>query len=88
MAQQTTLFRARVPTRRLRKAEIVLSRLGLKPSDAFNMFLAKIEDEDDFPFDVRRDETAELMQNPEFMAHFEKIRAGKVRYVDLKDIPA
>lgn len=88
MAQQTTLFRARVPTRRLRKAEMILSRLGLKPSDAFNIFLAKIEDEDDFPFDVRRSETNELMQNPEFVAHLEKIRANKVRYVDLKDIPA
>jgi addiction module RelB/DinJ family antitoxin len=88
MAEQTTLFRARVPTRRLRNAEVILSRLGLKPSDAFNMFLAKIEDEDDFPFDVRRDEAAELMQNPEFVAHLEKIRAGKARYVDLKDIPA
>ena len=88
MAQPTTLFRARVPTRRLRKAEMILSRLGLKPSDAFNMFLAKIEEEDDFPFDVRRSETTELMQNPEFVAHLEKIRAGKVRYVDLKDIQA
>ena len=52
------------------------------------MFMAKIEDEDDFAFDVRRDEAAELMQNPEFMAHLEKIRADKVRYVDLKAIRA
>lgn len=84
---QTTLFRARVPTARLRKAEKVLSRLGMKPGDAFNIFLAKLEEDDDFPFDLRRDETAELMRNPDFLAHLQKIRAGKVQYVDLKDLP-
>jgi hypothetical protein len=35
--RETTLFRARVPTARLRRAEEVFARLGIKPGDAFNM---------------------------------------------------
>ena len=45
----TTLFRSRVPTARLRNAEKILARLGMKPSDAFNIFLAQIEIRKDFP---------------------------------------
>ena len=50
MAETTVLFRARVPQRRLRNAEKVLSKLGLKPSDAFNMLLAQIELKESVPF--------------------------------------
>jgi addiction module RelB/DinJ family antitoxin len=50
MAETTVLFRARVPQKRLRNAEKVLSRLGLKPSDAFNMLLAQIELKESVPF--------------------------------------
>jgi antitoxin component of RelBE/YafQ-DinJ toxin-antitoxin module len=48
----TTLFRARVPTARLRKAEKVFVRLGMKPGDAFNIFLAQVELRDDLPFAI------------------------------------
>jgi antitoxin component of RelBE/YafQ-DinJ toxin-antitoxin module len=48
----TTLFRARVPTSRLRKAEKILARLGMKPGDAFNIFLAQVEIRNDFPLTV------------------------------------
>jgi len=48
----TTLFRARVPTSRLRRAEKVFERLGMKPSDAFNIFLAQVELRDDLPFAI------------------------------------
>jgi addiction module RelB/DinJ family antitoxin len=48
----TTLFRARVPATRLRKAEKILARLGMKPSDAFNMMLAQIELREGLPFEV------------------------------------
>ena len=48
----TTLFRARVPTTRLRNAEKILAKLGMKPSDAFNIFLAQIEIRKDFPLTV------------------------------------
>ena len=48
----TTLFRTRVPTRRLQAASRVLDRLGLKPGDAFNMLLAQIEIRKALPFEV------------------------------------
>lgn len=48
----TTLFRTRVPTARLRNAEKILSKLGMKPGDAFNIFLAQVEIRKDFPISV------------------------------------
>ncbi len=52
MPQESTLFRARVPTARLKRAEKVFARLGMKASDAFNIFLAQVELKDDMPFAV------------------------------------
>ena len=52
MAANTTLFRARVPAQRLRKAKKILDQLGIKPGDAFNMLLAQIELHKGLPFDV------------------------------------
>jgi addiction module RelB/DinJ family antitoxin len=49
---KATLFRARVPTTRLRKAEKVFARLGMKASDAFNVFLAQVELRGDMPFAI------------------------------------
>lgn len=51
-AETTTLFRARVPTARLRRAEKILGRLGMKPGDALNMLLAQIELRKALPFEV------------------------------------
>ncbi len=48
----STLFRARVPTERLKKAEEVFARLGMKTGDAFNIFLAQVELRNDLPFAV------------------------------------
>jgi addiction module RelB/DinJ family antitoxin len=50
--EATKLFRARVPATRLRKAEEILARLGMKPGDAFNMLLAQIELREGLPFEV------------------------------------
>ena len=50
MRSSTILFRTRVPKTRLKRAERVLARLGLKPGDAFNMLLAQIELRDGVPF--------------------------------------
>jgi len=52
MAVTTTLFRSCVPTQRLKRAEKILSQLGMKPGDAFNMLLAQIELHKGLPFDV------------------------------------
>jgi addiction module RelB/DinJ family antitoxin len=52
MTDETVLFRARVPARRLKRAQEVLDKLGLKPSDALNMLLAQIELRQALPFEV------------------------------------
>jgi addiction module RelB/DinJ family antitoxin len=48
----STLFRARVPSARLKRAEKIFSRLGMKTGDAFNIFLAQVELRNDMPFAV------------------------------------
>jgi len=48
----TTLFRARVPSDRLHRAEKVFGRLGMKTSDAFNIFLAQVNLRGDLPFTI------------------------------------
>lgn len=50
--ETTTLFRARVPAARLRRAEEILGRMGMKPGDALNMLLAQIELRGALPFEV------------------------------------
>ena len=52
MATESVLFRARVPARRLKKAEKILDRFGLKPGDALNMLLAQIEIHNGVPFEL------------------------------------
>jgi addiction module RelB/DinJ family antitoxin len=52
MDSTTTLFRARVPMQRLKKAEKILNQLGLKPGEAFNMLLAQIELRKGLPFEI------------------------------------
>jgi addiction module RelB/DinJ family antitoxin len=52
MAANTTQFRVRVPTQRLKSAEKILARLGMKPGDAFNMLLAQIELRKGVPFEI------------------------------------
>ncbi len=49
---ESTIFRARVPLARLKRAEKVFSRLGMKSSDAFNIFLAQVELRNDMPFAI------------------------------------
>jgi antitoxin component of RelBE/YafQ-DinJ toxin-antitoxin module len=58
MADSTTLFRARVPTARLKRVEKILAKAGLKPGDAVNIFLAQVELRKGIPFPV----TAEPQQ--------------------------
>jgi len=53
MVVATTLFRARVPARRLKNASKILDCLGMKPRDAFNIFLAQVEIHSGLPFDVK-----------------------------------
>jgi addiction module RelB/DinJ family antitoxin len=48
----SVLFRARFPADRLKKAEKVFAKLGMKTSDAFNIFLAQVELRKDMPFSI------------------------------------
>ncbi len=48
----STLLRARVDTARYMKAEQVFERLGMKTSDAINIFLAQVALREDLPFSV------------------------------------
>lgn len=52
MKEETTLIRARVDARKAKKAEKIFSRLGLKMSDAINIFISQVELRDDLPFTV------------------------------------
>ena len=48
----TALFRARVPTQRLRRAEKVFARLGMTLEEAVDLFLAEVALREDLPFAV------------------------------------
>ena len=52
MNDATTVFRARVPARRLQRAGKILGKLGLKPADAVNLLLAQIEIRQGLPFEI------------------------------------
>ncbi len=52
MKEETILIRARVDSRKVKKAEKIFSRLGLKMSDAINIFISQVELRDDLPFTV------------------------------------
>jgi addiction module RelB/DinJ family antitoxin len=49
---ETAILRAKVPARRLQRAEGILQKLGLTPSDAVNILLAQIETRQGLPFEV------------------------------------
>lgn len=52
MSDSTAVVRTRVPVKRLQRAEKILHKLGLTPSDAVNMLLAQIEIRQGLPFEV------------------------------------
>ena len=52
MPKSSTLFRVRIDTQRLKKAEKIFKTLGLKPGDAVNLFFAQVALRKDLPFDV------------------------------------
>ena len=85
---KTAYLRTHIPAARYKRAEKILSRLGLKPSEAVNVFFAKIEEEGDFPFELRSSETKELLNDTCFLAHLKRMQAGQVRYTDAKNVPA
>lgn len=83
----TTLLRARVDRKRKARAEKILGRYGLTPAQAINVFYAKVTETGGLPFDLRPDDTAELLADPRFTAHLARMKAGRVRYFDASEIP-
>ena len=73
--ESTQLFRARVPAARLRKAEEILARLGMKPGDAFNMLLAQIELREGLPFEVTTRPPQVLSSEPQAAEWYEALGA-------------
>ena len=55
LVSATTLFQARVSTRRLRRAERVFARLGMTVEEAVNLFLAEVALSGELPFAVAAD---------------------------------
>jgi antitoxin component of RelBE/YafQ-DinJ toxin-antitoxin module len=53
VSNDTALFRARVPARRLKKVGRILGRAGLTTGEAVNVFLAQVEINNGLPFPVR-----------------------------------
>ena len=51
-SEKSVLVRARVPAARMRNAETILGKLGLKPGDAINMLMAQVELHQGLPFDM------------------------------------
>ncbi len=49
---QTAILRTRIEPRRKRRAEKILSRLGLSPSQAINLFYTQVELHKGLPFAV------------------------------------
>jgi len=85
---RTTLLRARVDSVRKHRAEKILGRYGLTPAQAINVFYAKVTETDGLPFDLRPSETSDLLADPKFRKHLERMKKGEVRYMDAKAIPA
>lgn len=81
---KTELFRARIDRGRKARTEAIFKRYGLTPGEAVNIFFAKIEEVGGLPFDLRpeTDETREFMDHPGFLAHLDRMKAGKVVYTD------
>jgi addiction module RelB/DinJ family antitoxin len=52
LQEPSVLVRARVPARRLRNAEHILAKMGLKTSDAINILMAQVELRQGLPFDM------------------------------------
>jgi addiction module RelB/DinJ family antitoxin len=50
MQAQTTLFRTRIPQKRLTEASGILEQLGITPGEAFNALLAQVILRRELPF--------------------------------------
>ena len=85
---KTTLLRARIDKSRKSRAEKILGHYGLTPTQAINVFYAKVAETGGLPFDLRPNDTSELLADAGFQAHLARMKAGKVRYHDAESVRA
>jgi DNA-damage-inducible protein J len=71
---RTDMVRARIEPRRKQRAEAILDRLGILPSQAINMFYAQIALTNGLPFDLR-------VPNKKTNAAMRDARSGRVHRV-------
>jgi addiction module RelB/DinJ family antitoxin len=84
---KTTLLRARVDIERKKRAEKILGRYGLTPAQAINVFYAKVTETNGLPFDLRPNETSDLLADPEFRRYLVRLKSGQVEYTDADEVP-
>ena len=70
-ALRTEMVRARIEPRRKQRAEAILEKLGIQPSQAINMLYAQIELLHALPFELR-------IPNKQTIAAMEDARVGRV----------
>ena len=76
----TKLLRVRVDAVRAKKAVAILAAVGLKPTEAVNIFFARVVAHGGIPFPVVRDETDELLNDAAFIRHLGRMKRGVVKY--------
>jgi addiction module RelB/DinJ family antitoxin len=84
---KTTLLRVRVDVGRKNRAETIFARYGLTPTQAINIFYAKVSEVNGLPFDLRPSETEDLLMDPEFRIYLARLKADEVRYLELDKVP-
>lgn len=78
MTTKTALVRARIEPLLKKRAELVLHKIGISPSDAINVFYRRVADEQAVPFALRvpNRKTREVIQ---------ELRSGKGKTVSIDD---
>lgn len=71
-ALRTDMVRARIDPRRKQRAEAVLEKLGIAPSQAINMLYAQIELIKGMPFEMR-------IPNKKTIAAMNEVRQGRAK---------
>lgn len=77
---KTDTIKVRIDPKRGKQVRAVLEAVGLKPTEAVNMFFARVIACGGIPFPVVKDETAELLNDADFLRHLGRMKRGEVRY--------
>lgn len=78
MITKTAFVRARIEPSIKKRAETVLSKIGISPSEAINVFYRRIVSDKGIPFSLN-------IPNAETRAAIRELESGKGTHVSLKD---